>query len=338
MVIIWSQRGRDLWLAGKHVFDHHAKSTHRPWNQKDTVVVEYTPPEKLRPAEIGVLMDERADTLDVTGTIIDLAARGFLEITEEKKKWVFGSMDYTFTKKQKDTKALLSYENELYTRLFSTGESIKVSSLKKEFYDDLKKVKDQLYRDMVDKGYFPTNPENVRNIYIFIGIAILVVFGILFFNGLAIQNEFLTMGGIAGVLTGANVIMFSQAMPRRTARGAEMYRRIKGYRLFIDNVETYRQQFFEKKNMFNTVLPYAIVFGLTAKFAKSLEKMGVTPDNTTLAWYHGTAAFSMSRFESSMTSFSTSIGSAMTSTPSSSGSGGGGSSGGGFGGGGGGSW
>lgn len=46
----------------------------------EVTMVEYFPPDKLRPAEIGTLLDERADTLDVSATIIDLAARGFLTI------------------------------------------------------------------------------------------------------------------------------------------------------------------------------------------------------------------------------------------------------------------
>ena len=36
-------------------------------------MVEFAPPDKLRPGQIGLLLDERADTLDITATIIDLA-------------------------------------------------------------------------------------------------------------------------------------------------------------------------------------------------------------------------------------------------------------------------
>ena len=39
--------------------------------------VEFRPPDDLRPAQIGVLIDERADPLDVTATIVDLAVRGY---------------------------------------------------------------------------------------------------------------------------------------------------------------------------------------------------------------------------------------------------------------------
>lgn len=338
VLLLWSSKGRDLWFRTKHLFDPNAKEERRPISVSDTIVVEYEPPENLRPAEVGVLMDERADTLDVTATIIDLAARGYLVITEEKKKWMFGSTDYVLKKKKVKKNDLVGYEADLYDRLFDTGDEVRVSELKKEFYKDLKAVKDQLYKDMVEKGYFPTNPEMVRNIYLGLAIGIIVVAGFIFFSAIGIENEYMTMFGLGLGLTGLNMLIFSRFMPRRTAKGAEMYRRIKGYRLFISNVEKYRQQFFERENMFNIVLPYAIVFGITAKFAKAMENMGVTPEH--VGWYTGYyGAFSPTRFESSMSSFSKSVGTAIASTPGGSGfSSGGGFSGGGFGGGGGGSW
>ncbi len=336
---VWSTKGRDLLLRGKHLFDPEAKEEKRPLlGNQETIVVEYESPDRLRPAEIGVLVDERADTLDVTSTIIDLATRGYFDITEEKKKWMFGSTDYILKKKKTDTKELLAYEKELLDRLFKDGDSVKISSLKQEFYKDLKIVKNQLYTDVVEKGLFPDNPEKVRGKYRVVGIILLVLFGVFISFAREIEQPYLFMGSLAGILTAINLIFVSFVMPRRTAKGAELNRRVKGYRLFIENVEKHRQKFFEKENMFNEVLPYAIVFGLTKKFAKAMENMGVTPDASTVAWYHGTGAFNLSQFENSMTSFSKSMSSAMASTPSSSGSGGGGSSGGGFGGGGGGSW
>jgi len=83
-------------------------------------------------------------------------------------------------------------------------------------------------------------------------------------------------------------------------------------------------------------LPYAIVFGVTEKFAKAMADMGLKPTNP--VWYHGVQPFHPTVFASEINSFSKSLSMAITSVPGGSGSGGGGFSGGGFGGGGGGSW
>ncbi len=51
--------------------------------------VELVPPGGLRPGQLGTLVDEVANTLDVTATITDLAVRGYLRIDEVPKRgWV----------------------------------------------------------------------------------------------------------------------------------------------------------------------------------------------------------------------------------------------------------
>jgi len=332
----WYKSGRDLWFKARFPNDPSAREEIRPIGARETLVVEFEPPEKLRPAEIGVLIDERADTLDVTSTIIDLASRGFLTIKEEPKKWLFGSTDYVLTKLEKSEKDLLNYEKELLKRLFETGIEVKISSLKTKFYDDLKKVKEKLYADIADKKLFIGNPESIRGKYLALGIVILVLgFVLLFFmSGITFYViPFASSTVFAGLIT----IIFSQIMPRRSAKGYELYQRAKGYREFLSRAEKYRAQFFEKKNMFPEILPYTIVFGVTEKFANAFKELGIEPPRPT--WYVGTGHFSPTHFGTQMNAFSSSLSNAIASAPKSSGGfSSGGSSGGGFGGGGGGSW
>ncbi|HTY40166.1 MAG TPA: hypothetical protein VMC43_03715, partial [Candidatus Paceibacterota bacterium] len=132
-------------------------------------------------------------------------------------------------------------------------------------------------------------------------------------------------------------VVAAKGMRQRTAKGHEIYQKIKGYELYLSNVEQYRQQFFEREGTFMDVLPYVIMFGLTKKIADAMAKLGMKPPQPT--WYYGNyAAFSMANFSDSMSSFSKSLSSSMVSAPGGSGSGGGGFSGGGGGGGGGGGW
>lgn len=338
VIYYWTKNGRDFWTPGISGYrEKNLKGKIKPIGAKETIVVEFTPPENLPPAIVGVISDERADTLDVTSTIIDLAGKGYLTITEVPKKWMFGNVDYIFKKTIKDTSKLLEYEKELLNRIF-TKDEIKISELKQKFYDDLAKVKTKIYEESVNQNYFPENPEKIRGKYLAIGIVMLLASSTLTF--LSIINEIIIAAnlGLPLLVLGLVVIIFSRFMPRRTAYGGEINRRIKGYRLFIASAEKYRQKFFESKNMFNEVLPYAIVFGLTEKFASALEDMGLKPQNP--SWYHGAQAFSLAHFSQEVSTFSSSLSNAISSAPKSSGfsGGGGGSSGGGFGGGGGGSW
>lgn len=313
----WAKNGRDL-ITSKY----------------DTIVVEYTPPENLRPAVIGVLIDEKADTKDVTSTIIDLAARGFLTIKEIKKKWVFGKNDYELTRKSKDTKTLLGYESLLLDKLFDDGNTVKISDLKFTFYKDLALVKEELYKEVVDKKLFIKSPESARSSYLVAAVFTMIGGGIIFWVAATIGIiAFVSLAlGIASC--GILIFIFGRSMPQRTAYGHKLYRRTLGYRLFIDKAESYKQKFFENKNMINEVLPYTIVFGMSEKFAKAMKNIGLEKQMG-IGWYYGG---NFSSFSSNINTFSSSLSSAISSAPTSSGSGGGGSSGGGFGGGGGGSW
>jgi len=336
VVWLWLKKGRDFWWRSRFIHDPLAKAEVKPVGGHETVVVEFESPDQLRPAEIGALLDEKADTLDVTATLVDLANRGYLTIAEEPKKWLFGSTDYVLTQKNPDRAGLLDYEKELLERLFESGDIVSVSSLKKKFYTDLAKVKEKLYQDMVDKKFFTENPSTVRTYYSLGALGLGIVAGILIWIGFSAVLATLVAAAGAIVVVALFLLIMAQFMPARTAVGRQLYVRAKGYRMFVERAEKYRQQFFEKKNLFNEVLPYAIVFGVTEKFAKAFAEMGLKPDQP--GWYTGSAPFNAAVFGASMASFSSSVSQAIASTPSGSGSGGGGSSGGGFGGGGGGSW
>jgi uncharacterized membrane protein len=130
-------------------------------------------------------------------------------------------------------------------------------------------------------------------------------------------------------------------MPRRTGRGREYYRRSLGFRKYMTIAETERQRFYEEANMFEKYLPYAIVYDCVDKWARAFEGLEGQPASQTSGWYVGSGPFIASSFSRDISSFSSSMSTAIASTPGGSGGsgfGGGGSSGGGGGGGGGGSW
>ncbi len=347
---LWWRVGRDRFLKrsitpGVDSYENEQpQETTLPFFLRPAIAAEYVAPNGLRPGELGVLMDERADTLDVSATIVDLASRGYLEITEVDKKWVFGSKDYTFTKSAKSSDGLLEYESLLLTHLFGDENTVRLSLLRNTFYTKLKEVQDALYREVVRKKLFPSNPSFVRGFYSLSGFALIVAGSV----GFILASNFIqtlsyswifTVG--AGILmgliaSGVLVMIVSPFMSRRSGYGYELYRRCLGYRDFVSRTEKYRAKFLEDQHLFMDVLPYAIVFGLTGKLARAFKDMGVNPPMPT--WYHGSQPFNAFLFASHIDGFSKSLGTAIASTPSGSGSGGGGFSGGGFGGSGGGSW
>ncbi|MGI8927797.1 MAG: DUF2207 domain-containing protein, partial [Tepidiformaceae bacterium] len=338
----WWRNGRDRKYRSIYYLTNDPSEHTRPLFARDPVVVEYTPPEDLRPAEMGVLLDERADTLDVTATIIDLAVRGHLHITEIPKKGWFGKTDWLLTRTGTGPATLAPFEATVSHGLFGGKTEVKMSDLKNKFYEDLAKARKQLYKAVVTRKWFKRSPETVRPLWAVAGVAVAVLGVVLsVLAGLVLGRALI---GFPVALAGLVLLLLSRAMPRRTATGSEALRRILGFRLYVATAETRRQQFNEQKQIlddFARYLPYAMVFGCVGRWAKAFEGLEGPAQAATSAWYTGSAPFRVAAFSSGMHSFASTVSSTITSTPGSSGGsgfGGGGGSGGGGGGGGGGSW
>jgi uncharacterized membrane protein len=310
----------------------------RDEREHETIVPEFEPPEKIRPAEIGVLVDESADTLDVTATIVDLAVRGYLTITEIPKEGLFGSRDWTLTRKKPTDDALLEYERTILDGLFATGDEVKLSALRRHFYVTLAAAEKQLYKDTTSRGWFPADPSRVRATYavagvMFIFLAVIVTGALGFVAGGGVV-------GLAGLVPAIALLALSPVMPRKSKTGAELHRRALGFKQYMVVAEKDRQAFAEKEHIFAEYLPYAIVYQCVDQWAKAFE--GIDLREATSGWYAGNnlATFSAMNMSRDLSSFSQQVSSAIASTPGGSGSSGfsGGSSGGGGGGGGGGSW
>ena len=340
---LWWTKGRDRRFTSVYYLDKSAKQEARPLFAKDTIVVEYLPPDGLRPGQMGVILDEEADTLDVTATIIDLAVRGYIHITEIPKKGWLGHADWKLNRLKAADRQLLGYESRLLTSLFSGhGDEVEMSELKDKFHDKLEKVRDDMYSDAMTNKWFDRRPDSTKGQWMFLGIALIVVGVVLSFAMGYVAGRALIGAGVA--VAGLLLLILSPSMSRRTALGSETLRRTLGFRLYISTAETRRQEFNEQENIFARYLPFAIVFGCVDKWAKAFEGLAGAAEASTSGWYSSTTPFQVAAFTSGMSSFASSVSSTISSSPSSSGSSGGGSgfsggsSGGGGGGGGGGSW
>ena len=55
------------------------------------------------------------------------------------------------------------------------GGSVKLSDLRATFYSDLAKAKSALYKDGVQRGWFPRNPNTIRALFRVFGIVVIIV-------------------------------------------------------------------------------------------------------------------------------------------------------------------
>jgi uncharacterized membrane protein YgcG len=301
------------------------------------IPVRYEPPEGLDPAEVGTLLDERADLDDITATILQLAVLGRLEITErESTRFLFfAQKDYELSKTERDG-PLKEYQGKLLSALFRGRQRVKVSELKNEFYQELPAIRDALYAGISGSGrFFVAPPDKVRTRWAIAG-GLIAMIGV---TGIAAGS----IGGFCLAASGVAVLAFSRAMPRRTRKGRRAYEEILGLREFLERVDRDRLERMgvNTREQFERFLPYAIVLGVADAWADAFADVYQEPPS----WYHGSQTsgpFRPNVFVSDVGRSLDTIAQSISSRPSSGGSGsgfgGGGFSGGGFGGGGGGSW
>src|SRR5260370_14412718 len=179
--------------------------------------MEFAPPEDVRPGQAGTLLDGVANPRDVTGTIVDLAVRGYLRIEAASlgQAW----RDWRVVRLAK-TGGLLDYEQILLDGLFegaTTGTGAPatlLSGLSPAFAGTLIWAQDALYTDVAKRGWFTARPDWVRRIWLFTG-------GALFITGavatvVAAANSHLGLIPIPLALAGLVLIGRAPSVPVRT--------------------------------------------------------------------------------------------------------------------------
>jgi uncharacterized protein (TIGR04222 family) len=342
ILLVW-RGGRDRRFVGSAVDvafgSDSGKDERVPVGSGRSVPVEFEPPDKLRPGELGTLIDEAANPLDVTATIVDLAVRGYLRIEEIPKEGWFGKGDWNLVQVKEPDDKLKAYERTLLNGIFESGSrpDVKLSELRNTFASKLHEVEEQLYNDAIKEGWFVRRPDRVRVFWTVMGV-LATVAGI----GILVALTALTHVALLGIpfaVAGIFLLASAHWMPRRTAKGYGVLQRTRGFKRFIDESEKERARFAERHNLFSEYLPYAIVFHATDKWARAFAGLdGQLPD--TGGWYVSPNPFTFVAFTSAIDGFTTTTAGTIASTPGTSGSSGfsGGFSGGGGGGGGGGSW
>lgn len=308
------------------------------------LAVRYDPPKDLTPAEAGTLLDERVDMRDITATVVDLAVHGHLRIEETEERHLFGlikTQDYVFhrTDPPAGARPLERHERYVLDGLFEHGvRRVTLSDLENEFYTHLPKIKNAAYDRLIERGLYRSRPDRVRAWWTAGAVMLCVPAAII---GSVIGDK-LGMPPLpfmaAAVASAIIVVFFGYHMPARTVAGARTYEGTRGFEEFLNRVESDRfARVVKTPEMFERFLPYAMAFGVEAKWARAFEDIYREPPT----WYVGTnmSGFNARTFSTRLSSLTTQAGSTMSSSPRSSGGSGfsgGGSSGGGGGGGGGG--
>ena len=272
---------------------------------------QFAAPDGIRPGQVGTVVDETADVVDITATLLDLAVRNYLTIVELPRESHFAKLDWELRRLHPGGPELLPYEKALLDAVFADGDSVVVSQLGPSLRPQLNLVREQLYADVVTQGWFNSSPDAVRNRWTTAGLVLLGA-GVVLTIVLAIVTKY-GLVGLAVMAAGLVLALVGQAAPARTARGAAVLGRVAGLQRYLtdetsaDLPQSHRLEFASR------CLPYAAVLGLTEKWALEIAATDDDDDpDAGIGWYSGPENWHLSDIGESLSNFVMAFGGSIT--------------------------
>ncbi|SFR26578.1 Predicted membrane protein [Lentzea waywayandensis] len=270
VALLWYLRGRDAAALASEV----GAVTVLVRDQGGRVA--FASPDGVLPGQVGTVVDEHVDVVDVTATVIDLAVRNYLWITEVE------GHDWQIVRRNPVDDSLSGYEKAVCEALLPQGvDAVSVSELRGRQID-LAVVRERLYADVVEKRWFVRRPDAERNLFWWAGIVIAVL-GVVATVVLA-----LTIGnalfGLVVAVGGVALAFGARSMPARTKRGSELLEHVRGLRGYLHGVTPEDVPEADRELVFSRSLPYAVVLGETERWLTAFGQQD-------LYWYGNASDF-----------------------------------------------
>lgn len=278
--LLWYTRGRDARVSSGDVGPVDVLMTDEQGS------VRFASPDGVLPGQVGTVIDEHVDVVDVTATIIDLAVRNYLWIEEVPGQQQ--GRDWRIVLLNSPDESLRSYERAVHEMLFGAEgaerDQVMVSRLRGGSAPDLTGVRDRMYSDVVAQRWFSRRPDSERNLFWWIGLGG-VACGLALTVALALTTSFALLG--VGVLVGGVALTFgARIMPARTKRGSSLVAQVRGLRDYLRSASADSIPSADREMVFSRSLPYAVVLGETERWLGEFAELDPAADGTPgLYWY-----------------------------------------------------
>jgi hypothetical protein len=259
----------------------------------------------IRPGHVGTVADERVDPIDVTATLVDLAVRGHLVITELPRESEFARTDWEIKRIDGTSDGLRPFEQQLLDGIAPPAGSVRVSELASRVQESIGGVQNALYDEMVSNGWYERRPDDTRDRWTQLSLAALIISVVL----TGVLAAFTTFGlvGLALIVVSLGMVFVAQEMPSRTAKGAALLGGLGALRSDLLSHPTNQMPPGNELKEISEVLPYTIVLGGVDRWLDAIVATDVDeqPDSYDLSWYHGPENWHLSDLPHSIRNFVT---------------------------------
>lgn len=268
---------------------------------------EFVVNDAVRPGHVGTVADEHVDQVDVLGSILNLAVRGHLLITQLPRESNHGFTDWTLTRRA-GADDLAPFEQVLLDAIApDSGAPTRVSQLAASVVPAVGAVQSALYDDVVARGWFANRPDQTRTSWRrwgWIAFAVALVAAI----ALIAVSTFGLLG-LALVALALGLIFVAQEMPARSASGTALLAGLRALAVSLDTHPTDQLPKGREYEQISTILPYAVVLGGWERWLQALvasdDDGDADPED--LSWYHAPADWHLADLPASLDAFATTV-------------------------------
>lgn len=264
----------------------------------------------VRPGHVGTVSDERVDPIDITASLVDLAVRGHLLITELPRERPFAAAEWRLTRREGGDE-LTPFEEKLLDAVVDGGTEGTVSELAPRVHGHVLELQDALYDEIVERGWYERRPDATRNKWVSLALGALMVAVV----GTGALVAFTTFGllGLAVIAVCLGLVFVAQEMPARTVTGSAL---LAGLRELSEQLHVHPTDRMPKGRELaelSELLPYAIVLGGADRWLDAIVAADTDddPDSTDLDWYHGPDNWHLRDLPDSLRNFVTTVSGSM---------------------------
>lgn len=262
----------------------------------------FASPDGVLPGQVGTVVDETVDVVDISATVVDLAVRNYLWLAEVP------GPDWQIARRNPPDEHLHDFERAVYETLLPAGtDAVLVSQLRANGRLDLRKISDAMYADVVTKRWFSRRPDTARGRLTWLGA------GIFALGAAATAVLTFTIGeallGVAVALAGLAVAAAAALLPSRTARGRVLVGQVRGLLDYLHTAKAEDIPPADREMVFSRSLPYAVVLGDTERWLGTFAALNPASDGSAgLYWYGGMESdHDLRRFGTHFPSFLTAL-------------------------------
>lgn len=247
--------------------------------------VTFVSPDGVLPGQVGTVIDETVDVVDISATVVDLAVRNYLWIAEVPNS--AGTLDWQLSRRNPADDNLHDFERAIFETLLPDGtDNVLLSEIRSRGSLDLRAVSDAMYADVVRKGWFARRPDSGRSLLTWIGVG-------MFGAGLAATVALaFTIGhallGVALAVAGIVLVLGAGWLPSRTQRGLLLVSNVRGLLDYLHNVKVEDIPPADRELVFSRSLPFAVVLGDSEQWLRTFVSLDPSADGSAgLYWFGG---------------------------------------------------